>query len=164
MDKKSIAIIVVVALIMGGAGFYGGTAYEKKVLPSGGQGRMANGGNFSGKNGGAQQGTDTQGQARSGAAGMRNGNGGGFISGQIIAMDDKSITVKDRNGSSKIILYSPSSTVGKTVAGSSTDLATGQEVMVNGTTNSDGSVTAENIQIRPNVPMGNGGPATGAGN
>ena len=156
MNSKSIAITVVVALIVGGAGFYGGTVYEKNSLAAAGQGRMAAGGNFAGRNGGAQ------GQVRSGAAGMRGGNNGGFISGQITAMDDKSITVKDRTGSSKIILYSSSATIGKTVDGSASDLATGQDVMVNGTVNSDGSVTAQNIQIRPAMPQGANGAAPAA--
>lgn len=147
MNSKNIAITAVIALVVGGAGFYGGTVYEKNSVVASGQGRNAASGNFAGRNGGVQQGAGAQGQARSGVAGARNG--GGFILGQVIAMDDKSITVKDRNGSSKIILYSSSATVGKTVDGTAADLATGQEVMVNGTTNSDGSVTAQNIQIRP---------------
>lgn len=155
MNNKSIIITVVVALIMGVAGFYGGTVYEKKLLTSSkqdGMGMMA--GNFSGRNSAA----DGQGLARTGGTGMKNGNGGGFLTGQVTAMDDKSITVKGRNGSSKIILYSSSSTVGKTVDGSMADLQTGQEVMVTGTTNSDGSLTAQNIQIRTNVSAGNVGP------
>lgn len=161
MNNKNIVITIAIALVVGGAGFYGGTVYEKNSLASinqKGTGMMP--GNFSGRNSAA----DGQGSARTGGTGMRNGNGGGFITGEVTAKDDKSITVKDRNGSSKIILYSSSSTVGKTVDGSSSDLATGQEVMVAGTTNSDGSVTAQNIQIRPATPQGNGGPATNATN
>ncbi|MFA7319723.1 MAG: DUF5666 domain-containing protein [Parcubacteria group bacterium] len=160
MNNKVIVIAVAVALIMGGAGFYGGTVYGKKSLVSnkqGGIGMMA--GNFSGRSVGA----DGQGQARSGGIGMKNGNGGGFLTGQIIAKDDKSITVKDRNGSSKIILYSSSSTVGKTVDGSTADLATGQDVMVTGTTNSDGSLTAQNIQIRPAASSQDAGGGASAG-
>jgi hypothetical protein len=150
MNNKSIVITVVVAVIFAAGGFYGGTVYEKKSLASTKQNRVGEmAGNFSGRSGGA----DGQGQARSGGIGMKNGNGGGFLTGQVTAKDDKSITVKDRSGSSKIILYSSSSTVGKTVDGTADDLATGQEVIVSGTTNSDGSMTAQNIQIRPVAPQ-----------
>lgn len=157
MNSKSIVITVAIALIMGGVGFYGGMAYEKNSLAKSASGRTGlNGGNYAGRNGGSAS-TGT-------ATGMRGVNGGGFIAGQITAKDDKSITVKDRNGSSKIILYSASATVGKTVDGSASDLATGQSVMVTGTTNSDGSVTAQNIQIRPDTPAGNGGPTSSVTN
>ncbi len=149
MNNKSIIITVAVALIVGGAGFYGGTVYEKNSLAAQNQGGMMTpGGNFAGRNGGAQG----QGQNR---GGMRNG--GGFLTGKITAKDDKSITVQDRNGSSKIVLYSASATVGKSVDGALSDLATGQNVMVNGTANSDGSVTAQNIQIRPAAPQDTAG-------
>ncbi len=63
--------------------------------------------------------------------------GGNFAGGTIIAKDATSITVQGRDGSSKI------------VAGDDSDIIIGKEVTITGKTNSDGSVTAQSIQIRP---------------
>jgi len=59
------------------------------------------------------------------------------------------ITVKLEDGSSKIILLSEKTSINKASEGSITDLTAGEKVAVFGTTNADGSVTAQNIQINP---------------
>lgn len=141
--RQHIVAIGVMVVIGIGAGFYGGTQYEKSSLASAGLLRNAamNGGN--GGNGAAGQGRRPGGGAGAGQ------NGGGFTAGDITAQDDKSLTVKGRDGSFKIVYFSASTTVGKSVAGALSDLAVGESVMVNGTTSPDGSVAAESIQIRP---------------
>jgi hypothetical protein len=75
------------------------------------------------------------------------GAGGGLVAGDIIAKDATSITVKLSDGSTKIVLLAPSTTVNVAQAGTTNDLVTGKTVTVTGTTNSDGSVTATRIQI-----------------
>ncbi|MFA6160074.1 MAG: DUF5666 domain-containing protein, partial [Parcubacteria group bacterium] len=82
-----------------------------------------------------------------------NGNGGGFINGKVTAKDDKSITVQAQDGSSKIVYFSNSTTIGKSIDGSATDLTVGNQVMVNGQTDASGIITAQIIQIRPNTPI-----------
>ena len=75
--------------------------------------------------------------------------GGRPVVGEIISLDDKSITVKLQDGSSKIILLPESVTVSKTDSGSKADLKNGINVGIIGTENQDGSITAQNVQINP---------------
>ena len=81
----------------------------------------------------------------------RNGFGGGATMGQIISKDATSITVSIPTGGSKIILLDSSTPINKQTAGTLADLTVGTEVSVTGTTNTDGSITAQSVQIRPKM-------------
>ena len=145
MDKKNhIISMVVVMLVVAGVAFYGGMTYgaSKSAQSQSAQGGRNGGGGFGGGQRGAGGGQG-QGQGQAGA------NAGGFASGQITAKDDTSITVKMRDGSSKIVFYSGSTGIDKSVSGATSDLSVGQQVMVSGKSSPDGSVTAQTIQIRP---------------
>jgi hypothetical protein len=142
-------VVIIIILVVGGGAFYGGTLYEKNSLQS--QGMIRQAGN--GANG--QTRGQGQGGGRFGANGGANGANGSFATGQIISQDSSSITIKSQDGSTKIVYFSGSTTVGKTVSGSSSDLTTGEQVMVQGKANSDGSIAAQNIQIRPSQPNQN---------
>jgi hypothetical protein len=80
------------------------------------------------------------------------GFGGGATIGQIISKDATSITVAIASGGSKIIFLDNTTPITKQVSGTMTDLTIGTNVMVTGTANTDGSISAQSIQIRPNMP------------
>lgn len=90
---------------------------------------------------------------QNGTGGMRGTRTGGTFngaSGSIVAKDATSITISLRDGSgSKIVFLSASTTVMKTTNGTASDLTTGKEVTVSGSANSDGSINAQSIQLRP---------------
>ncbi|MFA6215626.1 MAG: DUF5666 domain-containing protein [Patescibacteria group bacterium] len=138
-----IGLIIAFLVVMAGS-FYGGMIYGKNQAGNGFGGQFQNltPEQRQARMQGLQQGNSAM--ARRG-----NGQGGGFAAGEIINKDDKSITIKLPAGGSKIILFSDSTSVGKFENGAAADLAIGQTVTASGTTNSDGSVTATQIQIRP---------------
>lgn len=130
--KKIIIISIIVIILVGAGSFYGGMIYGKNQST-----KSFNPQNF-----------------RIGQAGNRNGNGAAtnFLTGDIIAKDDKSITIKLRDGGSKIVFYSDTTEISKFASGTLSDLEIGKSVSVQGQSNSDGSVTSQIIQIRPTVP------------
>jgi len=133
--KNSIIIAILVAIIVGGGAFFGGMKYQQSRQRS----------NF---------------RQLTGQMGQRLGNGGnrmGFrpVNGEILSSDDKSITVKLQDGSSKIVLISDKTEINKAAGATKEDLKTGEKVAIFGQENSDGSVTAQNVQINPtlrNIP------------
>ena len=81
-------------------------------------------------------------------------NNSGMISGEIIDKDEASITIKQDDESTKIILLSEDTGVNKTSEGSIDDLEAGESVMIFGQTNPDGSISATNIQLNPRFREG----------
>lgn len=137
-NKKNI-IIGVVVIIVGAGSFFGGM----KI----GEGNKPN--TFGNRN--FQSMTDAQRQqlAQQNPTGRIGQNGFGGTAGEVLSKDDKSITVKIPSGGSKIILYSNTTIIGKATTATINDIQVGQTISVNGTTNTDGSVSARSIQIQP---------------
>lgn len=135
---KNANILTIVLLVVGLAvGFFGGMQYQKTQRSGLGQARGQAGNQF---------GRRVNGQ---------NSNNRP-VAGEIISADDKSITVKLPDGSSKIVLVSDSTQINKATTTTNSDLKTGEKVAVFGTQNSDGSVTAQNIQLNPQSRVGLG--------
>jgi len=146
MQNKMLAGFIIAVVAVGAGSFYGGTVYGMAYGKCKGvaQNETKNFQNFSGQ--GGQMGN---GQGR--VVGNRAANGS-FVNGDVIAKDDKSITVKSMDGGSKIIFLSSTTQINKSVTGALSDLEIGKNVMVTGTTNPDGSLTAKSVELRTDMP------------
>jgi len=126
--KNTTIITIVLVLLVGSASFFAGMKYQQSKSP-----RFAN---FQGNRNGQFQQRATGGGARP-------------VRGEILSQDDESITVKLADGSSKIVILSTTTSINKAAEGSKDDLKVGEQVYLFGSENSDGSITAQNIQINP---------------
>lgn len=151
MKKEIVVPVIIASLVFAGVGFFGGMKYSQVQRGNFRNGQFGNG-NF---------------MMQGGRTGGANGQGGGRMMqqgfrptiGEIIASDDKSITVKMQDGSSKIVLISDTTMINKSDAGSKADLTVGTKVGVFGVDN-NGTVTAQSIQINPQQSrMINGSPS-----
>lgn len=134
---KPIGVIAIVVGV-GALSFFGGIQYQKGQSPIGR--------NF--MNG-------QQGAGRTGAnAGARRMGNGQPVSGEILSMDDTSLTIKLTDGSSRIVLLTDKTIFNKTASVEKSELKVGERVGVFGTSNTDGSVTAQNVQLNPQFRTG----------
>ncbi len=147
---KKIILIILGIMVASGA-FYGGMQYAQAKARKQALGMRAGFINLSpeDRQNRMQMAGGPEGSAR--GAVRINGANGGMASGEILSRDDKSITVKLGDGGSKIIFISGSTKVIKTVEASIEELSAGEEVVVMGSANSDGSVSALTVQIKPEM-------------
>jgi hypothetical protein len=136
MNKITIIVISALIIVVSAGSFYGGMKYDQNKNSPLGKGLDRTrfqqiGGNGTNRMGGIQS--------------------DGLVNGDIISQDNKSMTIKLRNGGSKIIFLSESTSISKMASGSLEDLVAGQQVTVTGIANQDGSITAQSIQIRPTL-------------
>ncbi len=134
MNKNTMIVVaVVLVIIAAGGGFFGGMMYQKNQTSSLG---------VTGTNGSRQGGN---------FAGRLGGQNSNFrpVRGQVLNMDNNSLTVKMSDGSTKIVVLSSSTSFVQSTKAALSDVKTGDTVNVVGTQNSDGSVTAQDVQINP---------------
>lgn len=132
--KKTITISVITGILTLTLGFFGGLTYQKSKTAS----QFMRGGN-----------RQANGTTLQNGVGQRNGalRGNAPVSGKIISLDTTSLTVQIANGSNKIVVISNQTKVNKTQDASITDLKMGDDVMIIGTQNTNGSVTAQSISL-----------------
>jgi hypothetical protein len=134
MNKNTMMIVAVVLIIVAAAGgFFGGMMYQKNQTPAFGASGTSGRGNYAARFG----------QNGQSAANFRP------VRGQVLSMSNNSLTVKLSTGSTEIVVLSGSTAYMQSTAASLSDIKTGDTVNVVGTANSDGSVTAQQVQINP---------------
>lgn len=131
--QPSVLYAVVAVVVALGVGFFGGIKYQQML--------------------GANRGNRQAGALGFGARGGQamGANRGGFrpVLGDVIASDEKSITVKLQDGSSKIVIMNDKTQINKADTATKADVIVGTKVAVFGMDNTDGSVTAQTVQINP---------------
>lgn len=124
--KKNLIVTIIVAIVVGALGFYGGIQYQKSQR-----------GSFSANP-----------QRFFNGMGMKRAPSGLVpVNGEVTSFDGNTITVKTQNGGSKIVIYSDSTKINKTTEGSKSDIKVGENVMVFGSTGSDGTVVAQTVAV-----------------
>ncbi len=135
MMKNTKLAIGVLLIVIGVGSFFVGMKYQQSKRPSGLN--MQSAGMHS----------EVAGQQNSMEAQHRGSSG--MIYGEIISKDEESITVKQADDSTRIILLSESTEIQKASESSIDDLETSEQVMIFGQENPDGSISAQNIQLNP---------------
>jgi hypothetical protein len=139
-NGRRIVIFLLVTLVIAGGAFYGGMVYGKgQAQPTfAGAGIPGGGPNALGPGG-----TPPAGSARPGSAQA------GMVMGQITEVTATTLTITDSNGKTTQINVSDTTLIEKQASVTLADLAQGETVMVSGSQQSDGSITARSVQVAP---------------
>ncbi len=178
MSIKWLALTLLLVIIMGAAGAFGGYTYghaaglndaqnirnqffaARGINPQGGTGGLAGG---AGGTGGAGALTGAGGGQGTG----RQSNANNFASGQVKVVNADSIELSTATEVLKVQVTTDTQ-IQKTVSAKLSDLQPGERVTIEGTPNSDGTFTAQAIQVGGNAFGGgrtaqNGGAGQAAG-
>ncbi|MFH2085758.1 MAG: DUF5666 domain-containing protein [bacterium] len=141
-NTNLILAVALTAVVAGGGGFWGGTKYSQNQRND----RFGQIGNRTGNTQNSNNVTrSVGGSAQPGIEMMR----GGAVVGEVTAKDDKSMTVKLPDGSSKIVILSSTTTYRMASETTADELQVGKSVAIQGTHNADGSTTATSIELNP---------------
>jgi ribosomal protein S1 len=125
--KNNLFLVITTTLIIAVAAFFGGIKYQQSKQPSRGDFQAMRG-------------------ARQGLPGSLQ-SGTEVVRGEIISQDEESVTVKLPDESSKIVLISENTKINKATEAAPDDLTVGEQVMVFGKKNSDGIISAAQVQL-----------------
>lgn len=142
MNNKIVGIGVVTGMLGLAIGFFGGAAYAGRDAAA--DGPWGNFANMTQAEREAMRGQFTGTQPGGVRFNRQNG-----AQGEIISSAADSIVIKLESGGSQNVYFSSTTGILNTASGTPEDLVAGKKVMVNGMPNTDGSITARVITIRP---------------
>jgi len=168
-----IAVLAIVVLALMGGSFYGGKLYGEKqaesAIPTAFRDRMAQftdqGGQLPQFSEGDQSPQPGQGfaQGRFGGQTGQGGQGGGLM-GQITQNDGNTLVISGMDGVETKVQVTDTTLIEKYASVSAADLEVGEQVIVSGSQNDDGSMTARSIQVAEFGRFVGGGGAPTQGN
>jgi len=151
MEVSKNVISPLVAVVTGalclGVGFGGGVWYQGTQRVNNFRQGMGNFG-ANQQQGGQRIQNNQNGNWGNGQMGMRGGN---LVSGEVTAKDEKSITVKMNDGSSKIVVVGESTKYTISSEASASEVEVGTKVAVFGEMTNDGTTTATSIEVNPSL-------------
>lgn len=130
--KQNYLVIGLIAILCAAGGFFGGMKYQQSKQPTFGQMR-----NFQGQRNGTNA---LNGQQRQGFRPVR---------GEVLSIDRSSLTIKQQDGSSKIVILNEKTEINKAQKATIADIKTGELVAAFGQEATGGTLTAQSIQINP---------------
>jgi len=160
MNKTLQIIVGLIVLIAVAAGsFYAGTIYAQQQQTANRAAQLANrqgqNPNLNIDNADGNAARNQPGGRLGNQDGGRNaGQGGGGTFGQIDEIDGDTLIVTTRNGNQIKVLVTGTTLIEKYASVSATDLEIGETLVISGSKNEDGSITARSLQVAPAGRMG----------
>ncbi len=138
--KNPWVLTIIIAVTVGAAAFYGGMQYQQSQR--GALVQRLNGPN--GNNDGRR-------------FGPNGNNNNRAVRGEILSLSNNNLTIKMPDGSSRIVILSGNTVITQSTSAAKSDLQNGKQIAVFGTVNSDGTITAQDIQLNPQGFLGRPG-------
>jgi hypothetical protein len=133
-----IVLVALLAAVIAGGSFYGGMVY--------GQGQQQATSAVAGGAAGAQDLAGPGGMQPGGQMGAGSGQGG-MLAGEILSIEGGALTLEDQSGSEIQVHVTDTTLIQKQAEVSVNDLQEGETVLVSGSQEADGSITARMVQV-----------------